>query len=743
MARKQAHWSFADTTERDAVTALGVVQDGDLATIQATGAVQKRVSGAWQDVGGSGGGGAQDAGLPLNNLVSRVDIGDIGSYVGSGSTVVDLEGGLQDGTITGATYKAAALFFDGVSGNVVFPKNGTMDDVFAGGGTVIVLVMPHDQGGLGTGTIISTADSSYANGWTLHVRDVVNYPTTGNPRTMNVGFKRGFSGGTPGDWKTNDLETNALRPLQVGRWSTVAVTYDDSSSSNVPTIYVDGVQQGVTTVAGASGSAQSDAGRSLYMGEMEGGARTFEGGIAVVLAWDRVLDAQEIADVHAVLVGRGASYVVGSLGLSLPTGIVHGGEAGLIGGTYVTPSSFGHGGAVRVLGGDSLGTGNAGMVFVHGGDSVSGYAGGVEVKGGRGVTDPGSEFGGCTLTGGNHGVLVTFRGTDNEGTGNAGDVLVRAGDCPAGTGSGVDSGGDLVVRGGLARGNTAGGQVVIRSGGPPTTATSATTGDITITTQTTNDPTGIGGTFGGTFTQTGNITITTGPAGSAASSTGNIDILAGDKGGSGGVAGSVRIFAGDDTSGANNQGAGSVIISAGEASGGSNTPGGDVLISAGGQTGASGTGSAGSVQIFAGQQSGSGAPGLITFSTDGAGRPMYVRTWEVTTTDTSPSTFDIDTLNADGEFLQLELDVTGFIDGGLDSATGGPSLRSRHVVTVVSRTGGALSFTTHIDDTQLLGAGFTWLIDLTASGTTVRLSVQGETGKTVNWVATIRARKWS
>ena len=69
--------------------------------------------------------------------------------------------------------------------------------------------------------------------------------------------------------------------MSLGTWAHVAVTYDPTSTSNVPTIYIDG-QPVVATVdpdfpTGPQGTWTSDAGDDMLIGNEPAGDRTFDG----------------------------------------------------------------------------------------------------------------------------------------------------------------------------------------------------------------------------------------------------------------------------------------------------------------------------------------------------------------------------------------------------------------------------------------------------------------------------------
>jgi len=90
--------------------------------------------------------------------------------------------------------------------------------------------------------------------------------------TDSVGFLQAFST-TNGQWKTSSA-------LSTAQWHHVVVTYDSSSTSNNPKIYVDGISQTVSYYSGStipSGTATSDSGNDLIMANRLNLQRGFDG----------------------------------------------------------------------------------------------------------------------------------------------------------------------------------------------------------------------------------------------------------------------------------------------------------------------------------------------------------------------------------------------------------------------------------------------------------------------------------
>jgi hypothetical protein len=77
-------------------------------------------------------------------------------------------------------------------------------------------------------------------------------------------------------------------------WNTILVLYDGSSTSNNPLIYVNGSSVTVTTIDTPAGtlSTSSD---PWHIGNISAGVRGWNGRLAEVAVWDRILTADEAA----------------------------------------------------------------------------------------------------------------------------------------------------------------------------------------------------------------------------------------------------------------------------------------------------------------------------------------------------------------------------------------------------------------------------------------------------------------
>lgn len=80
-----------------------------------------------------------------------------------------------------------------------------------------------------------------------------------------------------------------------GAWVHYAVTFDGSSTSNDPIIYKDAVSQTVTERVAPSGTLRSSR-TDLYIGTEAGTGQYWDGGIAQVAKFNKILSQDEITD---------------------------------------------------------------------------------------------------------------------------------------------------------------------------------------------------------------------------------------------------------------------------------------------------------------------------------------------------------------------------------------------------------------------------------------------------------------
>ncbi len=106
-------------------------------------------------------------------------------------------------------------------------------------------------------------------------------------------FRRDFNGGTNGEW-------TFPRPA-TSEWHHVAMTYNSTSVSNDPVMYLDGVSQTVTEAVGPPVGTAETATEEYCIGNRTDAAASinWDGRLCEFAVWDRILTAGEIASIGA------------------------------------------------------------------------------------------------------------------------------------------------------------------------------------------------------------------------------------------------------------------------------------------------------------------------------------------------------------------------------------------------------------------------------------------------------------
>ena len=222
-----------------------------------------------------------------NLLKSSVNPSD-GALVPTWSDLTDYA---NDGTATGAqqpVFKTSiangepALLFDGVDDRLDIAAASEINDLFSSGGSVFVVFNATTEGEA-IGRIFSKySNTGDTNGGVLYLND--NGVGQGD-----LIYQKGFS--------TTNCIWRVENGVTYGNVVIVLMTYDASSASNDPVIYINSktastVSEDVTPV----GTVLSDSTKALTIGNSEGTNRTFDGYIFEIAMWKKTLSSQEISD---------------------------------------------------------------------------------------------------------------------------------------------------------------------------------------------------------------------------------------------------------------------------------------------------------------------------------------------------------------------------------------------------------------------------------------------------------------
>jgi hypothetical protein len=160
--------------------------------------------------------------------------------------------------------------YDGVDDYTNMGSGTSIDNLFNGGATISAWINPEGWGGHQYGRILAkSATTSGTDGWVLCV-DGEASPAANH----HLLFFHGFD--LPTDYR--GLWYTPEDSISLYQWQHVVVTYDSSSDSNVPSIYVNSISQTpLTPEPSPSGDPVDDSSQSLYVGNYAGGDRAFNG----------------------------------------------------------------------------------------------------------------------------------------------------------------------------------------------------------------------------------------------------------------------------------------------------------------------------------------------------------------------------------------------------------------------------------------------------------------------------------
>jgi hypothetical protein len=174
----------------------------------------------------------------------------------------------------------ASLDFDGTDDYVNAASGISIDNIWTNGGTAMAWI---NIATYGPGNFAYIANKEYDNAgwWIFGARN-----DGGNTNALH------FSS----DFSTSDSYWIANDELSTGTWYHVAVTYNSSSNTNDPVLYVNGKSVTIDTDGGdPGGSSVSDASNNLIIGRRTSDAlRNFDGQIDEVKIWNYTLTEKQI-----------------------------------------------------------------------------------------------------------------------------------------------------------------------------------------------------------------------------------------------------------------------------------------------------------------------------------------------------------------------------------------------------------------------------------------------------------------
>lgn len=221
-----------------------------------------------------------------NSVITEGLVGHWAFDSTSGTTAIDSSGNGNNGTLVDINpasnwvpgYVNNALLFNGTGAVVNVPSAASINDVFLTGGTLMGWIYPATWGESNFGRL---TNKRYHGFW------IANNP----PEIATLG----------GFYQFTDAEARwygSANALELNKWQHVAITYDASSPSNTPTFYVNGVALTTTVRHPVTGTAVSDSGHILTIGNRIYHDRAFDGQLDDFRLYNRILTPQEIQQIY-------------------------------------------------------------------------------------------------------------------------------------------------------------------------------------------------------------------------------------------------------------------------------------------------------------------------------------------------------------------------------------------------------------------------------------------------------------
>ena len=207
---------------------------------------------------------------------------------GSGNPILDRGSSGNDLTVTGLTSTnvvrgklGQAINFAGNNTYASLSSISTYADINK---TVAAWIYPYSTGESGFGMVLRTSNGG-GFGWQLNMCD--NNPSE-CPSTSNTVELYQYFSGNDGIWYVTGSNS-----IQMNEWNHVVVVYDNSSVSNDPTFYINGVQV-ASAEAGTPTGSRDDGTTIIHIGDDGIGNYEFDGLIDDARIYNRSLSAEEV-----------------------------------------------------------------------------------------------------------------------------------------------------------------------------------------------------------------------------------------------------------------------------------------------------------------------------------------------------------------------------------------------------------------------------------------------------------------
>jgi hypothetical protein len=188
--------------------------------------------------------------------------------------------GAAEPAVTNSGRVLSAQTYDGSNDRINAGSDSSVDNLFASGGTIEAWIYPTGWGESSYGRI---ADKGSSTGWKYYLNNI--------EMSGGISFFHYSSSGADGACQWNTQSST----ISLSTWQHIVLTFDKSSISNNPKIYINGVSKSLTKFkTGCSGSFVSDASENLHIGNTPGEDRTFTGRIDEVRVSNTIRSADWI-----------------------------------------------------------------------------------------------------------------------------------------------------------------------------------------------------------------------------------------------------------------------------------------------------------------------------------------------------------------------------------------------------------------------------------------------------------------
>lgn len=193
---------------------------------------------------------------------------------GFGSSATQATAANRPAYIPSVTDAAARVGIEFTAAAKALPLTNTaIDNIFAGGGTVSFVIGANDAGGGSAGRVMEKVDGGGTAAWNI-------VTTTASGGFYRILFNQ-VTSGTAGAWTTGSVV--ALTIPQI-----VTLTYNSTTPTVAPVIRVVGLDVPITETATPTGTAVSDAGGALTIGNRAAGDRGLNGRLFELYMWGTI-----------------------------------------------------------------------------------------------------------------------------------------------------------------------------------------------------------------------------------------------------------------------------------------------------------------------------------------------------------------------------------------------------------------------------------------------------------------------